>query len=378
MAGSAKDKLDYAEAGVIDAWAAVNEKGGVVNTDIALLGDGIRAISGGDVIKPKDVNFYDYDGTLLHAWTLAEAQTATSLPAAPTHDRLIFQEWSWSLADINALMMPMNVGTTYTTASGASEFDITLTVVTGLSVTVRMYNTSGVMSVEWGNGENETSAVIGLNTFTHDYGEIGNYTVSVDSTGVYYPYGNTASPYNMFNVTPSYICTSARLGDRCSSFALYALYNCYNVETIIIPSGTTFGIAPAMNCRRLKNIIFPSGVTTITQQILANCISLQNICIPSSVTSIAQQAFSGCTVLKSVPIPSNITSISSNVFQSCYNVTEYIMHKATPPSLSNTGVFTGINAFCKIRVPKGSLSAYQTATNWATYANYMVEWEAET
>src|SRR5574344_498215 len=32
----------------------------------------------------KDVNFYDYDGTLLYSYTLAEAQALTALPDQPT------------------------------------------------------------------------------------------------------------------------------------------------------------------------------------------------------------------------------------------------------------------------------------------------------
>jgi hypothetical protein len=44
----------------------------------------------------------------------------------------------------------------------------------------------------------------------------------------------------------------------------------------------------------------------------------------------------------------------------------------TPPTLANTNAFTNILSDCKIYVPAASLTAYQEATNWSTYASYMV------
>ena len=52
----------------------------------------------------KEVNFYDYDGTCLFAYTLAETQSLAALPAAPDHssDTIppTFQEWNYTLATI--------------------------------------------------------------------------------------------------------------------------------------------------------------------------------------------------------------------------------------------------------------------------------------
>ena len=40
-------------------------------------------------VAEKDVNFYDYDGTLLHSYTVAEAQELTELPELPEREGLI-------------------------------------------------------------------------------------------------------------------------------------------------------------------------------------------------------------------------------------------------------------------------------------------------
>ena len=55
---------------------------------------------GGEPVQSKDVNFIDYDGTVLHSYTVAEAAALTALPPLPSHDGLICQGWNWCLANI--------------------------------------------------------------------------------------------------------------------------------------------------------------------------------------------------------------------------------------------------------------------------------------
>lgn len=51
-------------------------------------------------LKRNDVNFFDYDGTLLYAYTWEKALELTELPEGPKHEGLVFQEWNYSLEDI--------------------------------------------------------------------------------------------------------------------------------------------------------------------------------------------------------------------------------------------------------------------------------------
>jgi len=330
------------------------------------------------VITPKNVNFYDYDGTLLHSYTISEANALTSLPDGPTHDRLVFQEWNWSLTDINALTMSADIGAIYTTASGASEFDLTLTLVTGLDVTLLMYNVTAVstITVDWGDGTSEdidtTSSV--LRTFTHTYSVIGNYTASVDSTGDYYPYGSATMPYNMFNITPNYTCTSVRLGTRCTRVGNYTFRNCYSLTSITIPkSATLFGTYVFGTCYSLTNIIMPSGASSGNYMCLS-CYNLRRIIMPNNITSIAAYSFQYCYGLTSVTIPSSVTSIGTTAFANCLSITTHTIHRTDPSSLASTTSFTGINGICIIYVPPGTLETYKNATNWVSFANYMREW----
>lgn len=53
-------------------------------------------------LKRDDVNFFDYDGTLLYSYSWEEAKNLTVLPAAPSHDGMTFSEWNYTLNDIKA------------------------------------------------------------------------------------------------------------------------------------------------------------------------------------------------------------------------------------------------------------------------------------
>ena len=179
----------------------------------------------------------------------------------------------------------------------------------------------------------------------------------------------------------------------------YAFYCCYSLRSVTIPAGvTSIGGNAFQNCQALQSVTIPAGVTSISSNAFSGCVSLQSFTIHAGVTSITSRAFSGCVSLqsftihagvtsitnsafyncyslRSVTIPAGVTSIGGNAFQNCYGVYEYHLEPTTPPTLGYNA-FGNIVAGTIIYVPKGSLEAYQTATNWSTYARYMQEEEA--
>ena len=77
--------------------------------------------------------------------------------------------------------------------------------------------------------------------------------------------------------------------------------------------------------------------------------------------------------MPAITIPNSVTSIGNYAFGSCYGVRYYdFTHHTTVPTLSNTDAFNGIAADCEIRVPVALADEWKAATNWATYANYIV------
>lgn len=121
---------------------------------------------------------------------------------------------------------------------------------------------------------------------------------------------------------------------------------------------------------RIRRIYLNSKVTSIGGYGLYNCYNLEYIDL-AGVTSIGTNAFSTVYAMGKLTIPATVTSIGAGAFNNCYNLVEYHFKSTTPPTLDNTSAFTGIRSDCVIYVPSASLSAYKTATNWSTYANYM-------
>ena len=55
----------------------------------------VSVSGGGSVSAPrKDVNFYDYDGTIVASYTTAEFANISALPANPSHTGLTAQGWN--------------------------------------------------------------------------------------------------------------------------------------------------------------------------------------------------------------------------------------------------------------------------------------------
>jgi hypothetical protein len=78
--------------------------------------------------------------------------------------------------------------------------------------------------------------------------------------------------------------------------------------------------------------------------------------------------------LTSLTIPNSVTSIGEKTFSGCISLTSIYAYPKTPVDLgSSYSVFDGVNTgTCTLYVPKGSLSAYQTANQWR-YFTHIVE-----
>jgi len=72
-------------------------------------------------------------------------------------------------------------------------------------------------------------------------------------------------------------------------------------------------------------------------------------------------------------LPAGITSIGNLVFSGCSQLVLVICHMATPPTLGlsvfGSNESSNNNPNLQIKVPAASVAAYQTATNWSSYAD---------
>ena len=349
--------------------SAIREKGGT--SDSLVYPDGfVVAIgniqTGGSTTPgaPGDITFYDYDGTIVTSWTLEELAEKTALPDYPSHDGLICQGWNWSLADLKSTNRKMNVGAMYITDDGKTRIYIRLE--EGRTSPMLGVCPNGTVTVDWGDGTTPDT-LTGTDTSTvqwtpnHAYAAPGEYVIKLTVNGTMGFYGGS-----LFSVGSAILRYSSGSDNRDYVYR-------DSVRKIELGNGvTSIGNNAFYYCYSLTSITIPDGVTSV-EGAFYYCYSLTSITIPDGVTSIGSQTFHNCYSLASITIPDGVTSIGTYAFNNCYGVAFYDFSNHTSvPTLANTNAFTNISADCQIRVPASLVDEWKAATNWSTYANYIV------
>ena len=388
---SIQSEIDRIIAAVGNAYNKVSEKGGTLPASqtvasLATAIDSIPAGGGGETPASanwNDVTFIDYDGSVLHSYTLAEAQALTELPALPSHEGLVCQGWNWTLEDIKALNRPVTVGAMYITDDGATRLHIRIATVGRMTVPLYIGQTvANGVSIDWGDGSTaETLAGTGNVNTSHTYAEPGDYVISlIPQDGCTLSFGANSYSYCVMGPTGNngiVYCNMLQevyIGENVATIRSYAFQYCYSLSNITIPNGITYISGSAFqSCSSLASITIPNGITSISSSAFSYCNSLASITIPDGVTSIGNYAFQDCKSLASITIPDGVTSIGSSAFTSCYGMRYYDFSACTDiPSLKSTDAFTGIQSDCQMLIPAALYDEWSTATNWATYASYMV------
>lgn len=305
-----------------------------------------------------DVNFRDYDGTILHSYTKEQFLALSALPELPTQPGLICQEWNYTFEDAKAHVQEygrLEIGATYITDDGTTRLYIAITDKRRSLFPLTMYidKESGLI-IDWGDGSTESVTTTGTKTLTHNYNNVGNYVIRLQPTnGATLSLGNSSSSSSTlsFNVPYNNMVKKAEIGEsinlRHSCFR-----DCFSLEAITIPKNIkNIGDYALYNAKHLKHITYPKGVTKISSYAHYNS-GLISVSIPISVTSIAESAFQYSTNLRSVCIPSGFTEFSNYAFEKCYAL-EYIN---IPNSVVKVGssVFSDCRTIATIELPDGA------------------------
>lgn len=229
--------------------------------------------------KESDINFWDYDGTLLYAWTFAELATKAELPPLPSHDGLVCQGWNWTLQDIKDAGRELDIGALYITDDGKTRLYVDVDTETWDDFVLNYWQgTKSGTTVDWGDGTTPEA----INDYSyiehrHVYASSGSYVITMSvKEGA-----------------------KMRLGNGSSGRMLIA-----NSE------------ADSGRCAMLRSVEVGAKVTTITDQTFQFCSRLESISIPQNVEVKGYLTFNQATQLRVIVIQS-----ITNIFRTFYGCT---------------------------------------------------------
>lgn len=361
------------------------------------------ASGGGGGIEPNDINFYDYDGTLLYSYSAADFANLSAMPANPTHTGLTAQGWNWTIADAKTYVATykwLDIGQMYTTSDGKTRIYIEIpadTPADQVTFYVRCtQSTSRGVTFDWGDGSTEeTFTGTSAANRSHTYAATGKYTISLNvtsgtlrfigaSNGAIY--GGTGNAYNKNRIY------KVEIGNSVTELGQYLFYCCQNLESVTLPKTITqeigsncFQFTPNLrhvtipnqvpsignylfSSSRVSSCSLPKSVNSIGTYIVNYSYYLDRITIPPNVTSISSTAFY-YTFLEKIVLPSGVTSIGSNGLSNSCNLSELWIYATTPPTWGGSTLFSNVprpTVYVPYSADHSVLAAYQNDTSWGS------------
>lgn len=352
--------------------------------------------SGGNIeVEPKDVNFYDFDGTLLYSFTVNEFLAMQEMPTLPSHNLLTALRWTYQLEDAKSYVGKygyLDIGAIYKPYDGKTRFHLDIPY-GGATLSLKfIQSVSKGCVVDYGDGSpEETFSATSVST-SHTY-QYGKYILSIevqDGTITFYrPFADTISEYIVERID-----AGDSIATRFDMFA-YGRYksivaprlNTYDtgiysaaiwLRAIVIPSVSSIPNNVFAETNMLRKAIIEDGPTSMGSCFYNNQ-SLNTISLPESITSI-NGTFENCSALNTIIIPEGVKTIGARSFYGCpLKLILFLAHKSVP-NLSSTNALPSSSASYKIVVPDELYSSWIQATNWSSFASNIItksEWEAQ-
>jgi len=420
-----------------DVADAIRTKGGTsatiqasnFDTAIANLPSG----GGTTEVEEKDVNFYDYEGTIVHSYTKAEFLALESLPENPTHEGLVAQGWNWSLSEAKTYVNSygkLDIGQMYITDDGKTRVYINLIDSNRLAPRFGVA-VNGSALIEWGDDTTSTITGTSLNTtiYTqHIYSTIGKYIITISSEDEIAFYSSSSrTPILTLdgNTGGLDVYTSSiykfEAGSNLKKISVNMFNSCSCLESVTFHNNISISPNDNLNCfadcYSLKYVTIPSSVTTMGSRLFSNSsleiVSLPNnlsqndgasefyknynikrICLTTKESTPASNyyqcyslkeiigeyynatssSFRECKSLATLKFSAETMYVLSTTFYNCNSIKIFDFTECTSvPSLGNTNAFTGISSDAKIVVPDSLYDSWIVANNWSTMANYIVK-----
>ena len=362
-AETAKNKVVYAGETLIDLTedtvTPATLKSGVTAHDAS----GAKITGTLDTAPPEesDINFWDYDGTLLYSWTLAELATKTELPPLPSHDGLVCQGWNWTLQDIKDAGRELDIGALYITDDGKTRIYVDVDTETWDDFVLNYWqDPRNATTVDWGDGTTpETKNDDSWVEHRHTYAASGSYviTMSVKEGTTMQLGAGGASRFLIANGETDMgrcaMLTKVEIGERVSRVTERAFFAAVRLKSVSVPSGVlvepwrTFEQAANIRavtvsfsysiiqsfyqCTNLRAIASMKGTTHSPGYVITNTAvrqinfdmsdaysaqALERVHIKSVNGQVGD--FSSCRSLLEVTIPADATTFVAAAFQGDY------------------------------------------------------------
>ena len=414
---------------------AIRTKGGITNTitwdENKGFADAVTDMTPVHVPE-SDINFWDYDGTLLYSWTLAELATKTELPPLPSHDGLVCQGWNWTLQDIKDAGRELDIGALYITDDGKTRLYVDVDTETWDDFILNYWQSAkNAVTVNWGDGSaEEVGPTSGWITLRHVYGSSGAYMITLAISGSatiqfnhplsegsddrdrarngmltkvelganvkmsYYTFG-MAVKMQTFTAPMGTFFDGARLFEQCTALrafiapavlpATQTFYNAANIRIVSTVKGNVIGqsffntaitrlnceLTAATQVQALERVYIKAVNGKVGD--FSSCRSLLEVTIPADATTFVAAAFQGDNALRRVTCLGDIANIPAQVFQRCYPLRFVdLTHCTAVPTLANVNAFNQTHPQLEIRVPASLVAAWKAATNWSSLADHIV------
>lgn len=287
-----------------------------------------------------------------------------------------------------------------------------------------------------GTIQNTTANANVYGAYYHTYETAGKYIISLRCTDGNYNLGYSGANTGIFvesgqNKTGSSASQvyKVEIGNNCDRLNRQSFTNCYGLKNISIPNtviyfGTSTSGEVFRNCHSLACMVFPKNSTIYGTKNFDEGYSIkyisfgENMIMPSSsyienntlkllrmytspsLSAVGQNFLSYANSLEKLAVPGTYTTLANTFCRDCYKIRKFVLpttvttipdysltndrlkefhvRPTTPPTIANTrgmpdmATFGGI-IYVPYSADHSILEAYQTATNWSTYAQYMQE-----
>ena len=346
------------QTNLANAKSAVTAKGGTVgNTGLAGLASEINTIpsGGGGGKTPKDVNFYDLDGTLVESWTVQELASKTALPANPTPPTgLTALGWNWTLEDLKTENAPMTVGQVYRPTDEKTHLFVE---VDANHLTPHCsIGLNGTATIDWGDGTTTTLTGTSLDTDVgsyHTYAQAGSYEVTIELG---------EGSVGRIRGSRSYVSFLWKGEQTQSSLTRTNLDYGQQVKKLFIGKNFDFGVVNyGLNYLGIETVTFPYTPTNYNQYWVSFCPNLNcAIIIPPNLgDTLGSYFLSGCSSFNNqISIPKNIENTEQNFMSGCYSFSQTLVFSSSFSRFNSTNQLYNCDSLKKIIV---NTSAYPSA-----------------